>query len=405
MNLKQVIIVYRKEMKDILRDRRTLISMILIPILIFPLLTVGMSSLMKTQMKKIKEKTMPVIIMGEEHAPELYDFLIETGMFLFIDTAEDSLGSLEMLEDRAVLSIISLPPGFEERLRKFFRGEGEAPALEIIYDQSEIESEITFNKLRGFLSEYRRRVVSDELERLNLRGDLTEPFAIESINAASEERMGGFMAGMLLPYMVIILTLVGAMYPAIDLTAGEKERGTLETLLVSPVGRMEMVLGKFTTILTASLATAILAIASMTLTLSGGFLAASAVPEMRMSLSFISIIWVILMMVPLAALFSALLMSIAVFARSYREAQSYISPLMIVAILPAMVSFIPGIGPTIKLALIPVINVSLMLKETLMGRYDPVLILLTVVSTVVYAAFAIWTAFRQFQRESVLFRV
>jgi len=204
--------------------------------------------------------------------------------------------------------------------------------------------------------------------------------------------------------MIILLSIMGAMYPAIDLTAGEKERGTLETLLVSPVGRMEMVLGKFLTIMTASLSTATLSLLSLYVTVSSGMMMTAA-EEMTMTINPGALISLILMMIPLAGLFSALLMTIAVFARSYREAQTYISPLMIVAILPAMASLIPGISPDLQMALIPVLNVSMTLKEVLMGRFDFVLIMVTALSTMVYAAFAIFISFRMFQKESVLFRV
>jgi sodium transport system permease protein len=132
---------------------------------------------------------------------------------------------------------------------------------------------------------------------------------------------------------------------------------------------------------------------------------ASANPEFRISLDFVSLLWVIPMLLPLAGLFSALLLTIALFARSYREAQSYLSPLMIVAILPAMVSMVPGVEPSLKLALVPVINVALMLKEVIIGSCDPLIMTITLISTLIYAGLGIWVAFRQFQRESVLFRV
>ncbi|NQS98047.1 MAG: ABC transporter permease [candidate division Zixibacteria bacterium] len=405
MNPKQVIIVYAKEIIDILRDRRTLISMILVPILLFPLLIGGMSSLMGSQVEKIKQREYSIAIIGGENAPGLLASLKENAQFQIYDFIDDLDLAREWLNDNTIMAAVNIPEGFKERLGLFFAGEGEAPALEIIADLSDVESEIASKTLKYLVTEYRRSIVSEELHNRGLRGDMTEPFAIVPVNVASAEKMGGFVAGMILPYLVIILTLMGAMYPAIDLTAGEKERGTMETLLVSPVGRMEMVLGKFLTVITASLATAILAIISLSVTMSCGLMELEE--GMSFSISIVSVLSILAMMIPLSMLFSALLMAIAVFARSYREAQTYISPLMIVAILPAMVSYIPGIELTFKLAITPIVNVALILKEMLtdIKNVDPSMIFLTFVSTLVYASAAIWLTFRQFQRESVLFRV
>ena len=405
MNFRQVFIIYAKEIIDILRDRRTLVSMILVPILLFPLLIGGMGALMGSQVEKMKRREYSIAIIGEEYAPGLLASLQENGQFQIYDFIDDLDLARDWLDDKTILVVVNIPEGFESQLRLFFAGEGTAPVLELIADLSDMESEIASNTLKYLVTEYRRSIVSEELQNRGLRADMTEPFSIAPVNVASAEKMGGFVAGMILPYIVIILTLLGAMYPAVDLTAGEKERGTLETLLISPVGRMEMVLGKFLTVITASMATAILAIISMSVTMSCGLMELEE--GMKFSISIGSILSIFFMMIPLSMLFSALLMSIAVFARSYREAQTYISPLMIVVILPAMVSYIPGIEMTFKLAITPVVNVALILKEMLtdIGSVDPSMVLLTFISTLIYASIAVWIVFRQFQRESVLFRV
>jgi sodium transport system permease protein len=159
--------------------------------------------------------------------------------------------------------------------------------------------------------------------------------------------------------------------------------------------------------MTASFATAILAIISMTITLSQGsaMLPESSESAIDFALTLPVVIELLILMIPLTMMFSALLMALALFARSYREAQSYISPLMILVIVPAMVSYLPGIEPDFDLALIPVVNVALMLKTTMTGDFDVGLVAVTFLASLVYASGAIWVAFRQFQRESVLFRV
>lgn len=404
MNFKQVFVVYNKELKDILRDKRTLISMVLVPLLLFPLLTGGLGRLMSSQIDKIEKKNVSIVVLGSEHAPKLLDYFAEKGNYYVFDNIFDSTAALKLLSDRVVQAVVIVPAKFENKFNGFFGGDGNSDSLHLVYDRSEVESEVAYDGILKDLQNYRGEMVSRELERLNIRRDMTTPFWIYPVNAATQEKMGGFIAGMMMPYMIILLSIMGAMYPAIDLTAGEKERGTLETLLVSPVGRMEMVLGKFLTIMTASLSTATLSLLSLYATVSSGMIMPSA-EAMTMTIKPAALFGLILMMIPLAGLFSALLMTIAVFARSYREAQTYISPLMIVAILPAMASLIPGVNPDLQMALIPVLNVSMTLKEVLMGRFDYVLITVTTLSNIVYAAFAIFVSFRMFQKESVLFRV
>jgi sodium transport system permease protein len=199
------------------------------------------------------------------------------------------------------------------------------------------------------------------------------------------------------------------MYPAIDLTAGEKERGTIETILCSPVSRVHLVLGKFFMVLTASLFTGLLAILSMGLTFAAGKKILESLEPVNdwglsLAISAKAVICVFLMMVPLAVLLSAALLAIALFAKSYKEAQSYLSPLTVFVILPAVVSVLPGVELNAGLALIPVLNTSLISKEIVAGTYHWNYIALIFASSCVYAAAALAVAIRLFQREDVLFR-
>jgi sodium transport system permease protein len=216
--------------------------------------------------------------------------------------------------------------------------------------------------------------------------------------------------GGLIPYFVIVLCLIGAMYPAMDLTAGEKERGTMETILCSPVSRTHLVLGKFLMVLTASLSSAVLSMISMGATFAAGRglmenfkqLGGTALP---LQLSAGAMASVFFMVVPLAVLFSAALLTIALFAKSYKEAQSYLSPLTILVVLPAVISVLPGVELNAAFCFIPVLNISLISKELVAGTYHWGYIVLIFTSSCVYAAAALALAIRLFQREDVLFRV
>ena len=200
--------------------------------------------------------------------------------------------------------------------------------------------------------------------------------------------------------------MTGAMYPAIDLTAGEKERGTMETILSSPVSRLDLVLGKFLLVFSASLTTAILSVTSMGISFAymGRSVTTNSGNHLDMHLGLTSVIAVFLMGLPLSILFSAALMTIALFAKTYKEAQSYLTPMTFLVVIPAVAAVMPGVELTPKLALIPILNTSLICKEIITGTYHWGPIAIIFASTCVYAAAAIFIAVKTFQRESVLFR-
>jgi sodium transport system permease protein len=236
--------------------------------------------------------------------------------------------------------------------------------------------------------------------------ELINPFTIESHNIASRKEMGGMVIGSFLPYVIILMSLTGAMYPAIDLTAGEKERGTLETLLVAGVDRIDIVIGKFLTVFTTSVVTVTLTICSMAVS---GYVALKQVPEfgqaVDLSLGLFEVMIMILAMIPLAAIFSSLLMTLSLFAKSYREAQTYISPLMFIVIIPAMSSLMPDTEASQTMAFIPIANVSIMLKDGLSGSFDLGISAITMGVNLLLAVGGLMLVLRMFKKESVLFKV
>jgi sodium transport system permease protein len=234
------------------------------------------------------------------------------------------------------------------------------------------------------------------------------PFEVKQENVAPPEKVSGATFGGFIGYMVILLCMTGAMYPAIDLTAGEKERGTMETILSSPISRLDLVLGKFLLVFSASLTTAVLSVMSMGASFAilgrTQLMNSSNGQSFALNVGLTAAVAVFLMALPLAVLFSAVLMTIALFAKSYKEAQSYLTPMTFVVVIPAVASLMPGVELTPKLALVPILNTSLVCKEIISGTYHWNSIALIFASTCVYAAVGLFLAFKTFQRESVLFR-
>ena len=239
---------------------------------------------------------------------------------------------------------------------------------------------------------------------------LISPFDTKKQNIAPPEKVGGATFGGFIGYMVILLCMTGAIYPAIDLTAGEKERGTMETILSSPIPRLYLVLGKFCLVLSAALATASLSVLSMGVSFSlirhfgGSSGGRGEAVQLLFQLGPKAVLSVFLMALPLAVLFSAVLMTIALFAKTYKEAQSYLTPMTFLVVIPAVASLLPGVELTPKLALVPILSTSLVCKEIMTGTYHWNWMALIFGSSCVYAAVAIFIAVKTFQRESVLFR-
>ncbi len=401
MKLRNVWIVFRKEFLDIIRDRRTIFSMILLPVVVFPGLMYGVGMMMTSQMQKLEERRSVIAVQGSRWAPVLLGDLQARSDLQVISSIQDSTILLQQLLEHQILALIIIPVDFESQLASD-EARPDTLQVRVLYDKSYQESEIVRDKVEAVLTQYRQREIQGQLKRRNLPPSVVEPFVIEWDNRASEIKMAGAMLGQLLPYMVILLTIVGCMYPAIDLTAGEKERGTMETLLVSPATRLELVLGKFLTTMLAGLITTALTVVSQFTGLST--MLRGTGEGMSFQLNPAAVALVFIMFIPLSAMIAALLIAIAVSARSYKEAQSYISPLMILMILPAITSMVPGLEVDWRLAFVPVVNVSLILRNAFIDIYDPTLITLTFFSTVVYAGFALFVAVRIFQKETVLLR-
>jgi sodium transport system permease protein len=306
------------------------------------------------------------------------------------------------LKEKKISAALKFPPGFERKIR-----EDDSTEAVIYYDAAELKSEITSDKLTDRLKDYQDTVVTARLRERQIDKSLLHPIRISRENLAPKEKMGGFMLAMFLPYIIVILAMTGAMYPAIDLTAGEKERGTLETILVTPVSRLDIAGGKFLAVLTASVITVVLATTSMSLTAGIGFAKIgpfASEQQLLFSIRPLSIFMLLVLMFPIACLFSSVLLSVALFAKTYKEAQSYITPLMFLVILPAMISFLPGFELDWRLVFIPIVNVSLAAKQILLGSFKWGFILVIFISTFIYAGFSVFVTKRLFEKEEVLFR-
>jgi sodium transport system permease protein len=400
MSLSNILTVYRKELTDSLRDRRTLISMVVVPILIFPVMSIGIVTFAVKMADRAKREIPKVMILSGQGSPRVVADLKSHTEIEVVPTTDDYK---QQISDKKIRAAVDIPSDFDAAIDK-----GE-PTTVNIYDYSgDLKSGIAADKIEKFLKNLQRDTVQKRLEARQLPSSLVSPFEIKTENVASPEKVIGAAIGGFLPYFIIVLCLMGATYPAIDLTAGEKERGTIETILCSPVPRTDIVLGKFLMVLTAALCTAVLAIISM----GTSFQVAKQVLAntdggndlLNFSIGMKTIGAVFLMVIPLAVLFASGLIAIALTAKSYKEAQSYIAPLTILVVLPAVAGLMPGVEFNARMALIPILNTSLVCKEIVAGTYHWGSIAIIFGSTCVYASAALYVAVSLFNREDVLFR-
>jgi sodium transport system permease protein len=412
MNWHHIVTVYLKELKDSLRDRRTIISMVVIPTFLMPLIMFGVGTVMKNVIQKARDEATSIVVIGGADSPGIITALKADPKFRVVAATRDYK---QMVSDKQVRLAVEIPAGFEAALKG-----GEPKTVMLYHYEGEMKSSMGVGEAERFFRTLREKTVEARLSERGLAGDFIKPFETKRQNVAPPEKVGGNLLGGMVPYIIIILCFTGAMYPAIDLTAGEKERGTMETLLCSPVHRINIVLGKFLMVMTASIATIVLTLCSSSLSIvvggsmmMGGNSAKAAAGAAKAAADgggFIplidpaGIVGVFALIAPVAMLFAALLLTISLFAKSYKEAQSYVSPLIIVVIMPAMMGMLPGVELSAKTAIIPILNVSLASKEMLSGVWHWNYLALIFGSTLLYAGAGVLLCVRMFNREDVIFR-
>jgi sodium transport system permease protein len=254
MNLTHIITVYLKELKDSLRDRRTLISMIVIPTLLMPLIIFGAGMVMKKVVKKAQDEATALVIVGGADSPGVVAALKADPKFRVVEATVDYKA---MVSEKRIRLAVEIPAGFEAELNS-----GDSQTVMLYHYEGEMKSGMGVAEVERFFRHLREKTIESRLAERGLSSALIKPFETKRQNVAPPEKVGGNLLGGLIPYIIIILCFTGAMYPAIDLTAGEKERGTMETLLCSPVHRVNIVLGKFLMVMTASVATIVLTLVS-----------------------------------------------------------------------------------------------------------------------------------------------
>jgi sodium transport system permease protein len=395
-------IVYLKELRSLLRDRKTLIFTILIPIIALPLIGFGMTQVMSKLSEKARTQQIKYAIFGAQNAPALAELFASDAGYreVKLDSAGDIRGAIG--DDRIKLAL-NVPAQFAGAI-----GASQQAAIELHFNSADA-GEITRKRVNAVVEQYNATLRDKALSDFKLTAPqlafVLNPVTIDVRSTADQrERIGALVGGML-PYLLIFVCLMAGMYPAIDIGAGEKEAGTLETLLLAPVSRSQLVMGKFLVLFTVALAASLLMVSSLGLLLR--FYSGRLDPALAAVVAAISIgdlAMIALMLVPTAAMFAAILLSMSIYAKSYKEAAGMMQPMMIIAIMPMMVAMIPGVELTWLWSAVPLTNIALAMKEIVKGTMDYPKFLMILASSTLLAAILLAFCRRWFSREEVLFR-
>ena len=400
MNKKIVKALYRKEILDILRDKKTILMMIVVPLILYPLIFMFSMYLSTSMLKASTSKSYRVSVQDTENAEELKNFILEHQEkheydFVFVDSYTENRDSEEALRQKEVDAYV-MQSVSENR-----------PYYEIGYMASETDSQTAGGMLKDMLGDYRDDLRDDILEEKGL--DIKE--TISPINFAmkdfsTKEENAGYIFGYIVPFLLITSILMGALYPAIDTTAGEKERGTLETLLTLPVKNLELITAKFLATSTVAVAAALLNLLSMGIMAIYLMSSTAAVgQDMGINLfSYIPAMIITLLCVLVFAMFaSAVCLCACIYARSFKEAQNYTTPVMLIFMMGGMAGMIPSLRLDGTTALIPVVNITLLIAELFKFHFELSRIAMVLISNLAYAGIAVVLMARLFSSENILF--
>jgi sodium transport system permease protein len=436
MRLAIVWTIVRKELTETLRDRRTILMMIALPVLLYPLLMMGFTKLQVSQREATASRESRVAVWGAQppglHAALTGDarIVVEAGVLPpeavraglasgalqrppLADAAkpvraEPDRGAVPvpgptepdspaMLAARAVVAkrrvdaVLVLWPDVVAATSG-----GRAGSVTIYFDSVREDSLEAQRRLADRLVSYRTDLVRQRERDRGLAEGFSLGLDVRSANLAPDERRSGQILGLFLPFLLVTMSLLGGFYPAIDLTAGEKERGTMQTLLCAPVRSIEIIAGKFAAVWVIGLIAAAANIVSLGTTM------ARILPGDQIHVAPSTLAVAFVMLLPLTFFMTAVFLALATFAKDFKDGQNFLTPVYMLLALPAAVTMLRGVELNVWTAFVPVVNIALLIKALLVGEAAGDLIFLTLVSSTAWAALALVLAARVFAREQVL---
>lgn len=399
MNYKQLRTLYKKEIMDVIRDKKTILTMVVLPVILYPVLFLVIMQVMTMISTAQQERTYYIAYdkVADKERQALNDWIAgDEDELEYVIKEVESENPEKDLEEEIIDAFITASVTQSQIV------------YEVHYLSAVTNSVTVMDMLQEEIESYSKKIAETNAREEGLDIEkVLYPIKIEKTDRSSNESSIGSILGSIIPFLLITSILMGSMYPAIDATAGEKERGTLETLLTLPIGNMELIMSKFLSVATVAVVSVFINVLSM-----GGIAAylyatinalSKGAGEFRLGSFVPAIIISFICIIAFALFMSALVMCVCAFAKSFKEANNYITPLTLVVILTGYIGFIPNIELTAKTALIPVANICLLMKNLLVFKYDFTLILMVLLSNIIYAFIAVWFLGKIYNSESILF--
>ncbi|MEM6395708.1 MAG: ABC transporter permease [Bacteroidota bacterium] len=387
--------LYRKEILEVLRDKKMLYLVILMPFFLYPVLFLVMGKVGASAGEKLATEKVTVFMEpGLENTPIGEMLATDTTLELkyeALDTeARDSLRGNQLA--------IEGPADYQVKLDSM-----EAVAFTVYGDDSEDVISSRRRRVQGMLSAYNQQVVGTRLAAQNLPADFNQAVQVANISTASERAAASAGIGRVIPLMLLLFIFTGCIYIAIDATAGEKERRTLQTLYTSPATTNEIIAGKFGAVATVGIVSALANLASLVLSLKlTDYILGQEGQSFGLSMGGFDLVALTLLVILATIFMAAISMAVVLLANTYKEAQSYVSPLMFMILIPAGLASMPGSELTFQTALVPIYNVALGMADIFKGDYNLTLIGVVVAASLVYGLIALWLAGRTFGNENVV---
>jgi sodium transport system permease protein len=383
----------RKELTEILRDRRTIVTLIVMPLLLYPLLAIGFGQFARESKAANASSAIRIGFVNDADQREWQHRLSGQNNVTYFGAkpAEEWVGEGAYDPARELENAVQ-----SGNLDLVFRPRS-GNAWEVVYRDDLPTSREALRLIEQVTLSGEVKYLDAELTARQVPH--TTPVNLVPIALPAEG--SGFSLAVFVPLVLILMTITGAVYPAIDLTAGERERGTLEVLVAAPIPRFSVLAAKYLTVLTVAVLTAVVNLTGLSVAL---LVNGYATKEFEHGGHIVLLLFEIFVLVLLfAAFFSAVLLVVTSFARSFKEAQAYLIPLMVVSLAPGLVALLPGLELTPSLALIPLLNIVLLARDLLRGQAHLGTASLVVISTACYAVLAILLAGRVFGAEGVLY--
>jgi sodium transport system permease protein len=347
--------VYSKEVRENLRDRRSLFNSVLLGPILFPILFIGLAYFASSKQQESVEKILEIPVVGTQHAPNLVSFLEQQGVIVQ-DAPQDPEASVRSQD---VQLVIRIPERYPEQWKS-----GEPAVIELIADPSRRESNIPMQRVKGLLRAYGAQIGQLRLQLRGVSPTIRSPIMIKDVDLSTPQSRG-MLVMIMLPYVLMITAFTGGMHLAIDSTAGEKERKSLEPLMINPVPRWQIMLGKMC-------ATATYAFASLSLTLLAFRFAFPFLPMgalgVDLNLSARAIGGILLAVGPVVILAAAMLTTLAALAKSLREAQSYMGLVFMIPMIPSLIFMVNPMKPETWMMAIPMFSQNLLIGEFVRGE-------------------------------------